>query len=343
MIITRTPYRISFFGGGTDYPAWYQEHGGQVLSATINRYSYVTCRDLPPFFEHKHRVVYSKLENVNSNAQLEHPVVRAIFDKFDIQSGLSIHHDGDLPAWSGIGSSSSFTVGLLQAVYAHQGIHKSPHELSQEAIHIEQDILQECVGCQDQIAASYGGLNHTTIALGGAFEVKPVVVRPDKLQLLQDSLILMYTGQKRFASNFANAKVSNMPKRQMELREIQGMVSEAVAILQSQQGSIEAFAKLLHEAWQLKKRLADCVSNTEVDHIYEQAIKQGTLGGKLCGAGGGGFMFFIVPPEKQSSFLEHFRSMVAFPVQFSQQGASVIWHDYSSHKWGHSHVVGQCL
>lgn len=327
MIITRTPYRISFFGGGTDYPAWYQQHGGAVLSATIDRYSYITCRSLPPFFEHKHRIVYSKLEHVESTVQIKHPVINAIFKKFNIRDGLSIHHDGDLPAWSGIGSSSTFTVGLLQIIYAYHGIHKSPYELAQEAIHIEQNVLQECVGCQDQIAASFGGLNHTKISQAGAFEVKPVVASTEKLQLLQDSLILMYTGKKRFASDFASSKVANMSNRQTELNEIQSMVTDAVSMLQSPHASIESFAKLLHHAWQLKKKLADCVSNSEVDQIYEQAMRQGALGGKLCGAGGGGFMFFIVPPKKQENFLAYFKNMVALPVQFSQQGASVIWHD----------------
>lgn len=330
MIISRTPYRISFFGGGTDYPEWYQNHGGEVLSATIDRYSYVTCRTLPPFFNHKHRVAYSRLEDVVDESAVEHPVVRAAFKKFQFKKGLSIHHDGDLPAWSGIGSSSTFTVGLLQALYAHRGIHKSSHELAVEAIDLEQNVLNECVGCQDQIAASYGGFNHIQIDRSGAFEVRPVVASAEKLQELQNSLILVFTGQKRLASGFANEKVSNIPNREIELREIQAMVNEGISILHSKSGSLTSFAELLHQGWLLKKRLASSVSNSHVNAIYDEAIKHGAMAGKLCGAGGGGFMFFMVPPHRQEGFLDHFKNLVAFPVSFSQQGASVIWHDQVS-------------
>ena len=217
MIITRTPFRISFFGGGTDYPAWSDKHGGSVLATSINKYCYITCRHLPPFFEHKHRIVYSKIENVVEPSEIQHPAVRAVLMNTDCSRGFEIHHDGDLPARSGLGSSSSFTVGLLNALKALEGRHVSQEELAQLAIHIEQNVIRENVGSQDQISAAFGGFNRIEFPRGGGFRVDPVVLPRERLEAFQDHLMLFFTGLSRYASEIAKSKIDNLEQRQKEL------------------------------------------------------------------------------------------------------------------------------
>jgi len=234
MIITRTPFRISFFGGGTDYPAWSREHGGAVLATTINKYCYISCRHLPPFFEHKHRIVYSLIENVRTIDEIRHPAVRAVLATMGVGSdpdGLEIHHDGDLPARSGLGSSSSFTVGLIHAIRALRGQYVSKDELAREAIHIEQDVIGENVGSQDQVSAAFGGLNRIGFRRDGSFDVAPVIVDPARLTLLQDHLMLCFTGISRIASEVARSKIDNLGNRHAELTRMREMVEAAIAIL----------------------------------------------------------------------------------------------------------------
>lgn len=233
MIITRTPFRISFFGGGTDYPAWYQEHGGAVLATTIDKYCHISCRFLPPFFEHKHRIVYSRIENVQTFDQIEHPAVRAILGWAGIERGLEIHHDGDLPARSGIGSSSSFTVGLVHALAALQGRYVSKEDLTRNAIHIEQDLIGEAVGSQDQTSAAHGGFNRIAFNRNGSVTVSPVVLTAERLEQLQSHLMLCFTGFSRIAADIAKAQIANFKSRETELRAMQAMVEEAIQLLQS--------------------------------------------------------------------------------------------------------------
>lgn len=325
MVIVRTPFRISFFGGGTDYPAWYEKNGGAVIAAAINKYCYLTCRYLPPFFEHRIRIVYSKIENCSVVDEIQHPAVRGILKYMNIHRGLEIHHDGDLPARSGIGSSSSFTVGLLHALYALQGKMIDKEKLAKESIHIEQNILKETVGSQDQIMAAYGGFNHITFK-ADEFNVTPITISKERLLSLQLHLMLFYTGIKRTAAKIAETYVSNIDKVEDQLMRMSGFVDESLRILNTS-CDIKEFGKLLHEAWMIKRDLSDKVTNNYVDDLYEAAISAGAIGGKLLGAGGGGFMLFFVPPEKRKDVRKRFSNLIYVPFSFDYRGSQVIFHD----------------
>lgn len=323
MIITRTPFRISFFGGGTDYPRWFHDHGGNVLATTIDKYCYISCRHLPPFFEHTHRIIYSKIENVKHCDEIEHPAVRAVFKWANVQTGLEIHHDGDLPARSGLGSSSSFTVGLVHALSALDGRYVSKEQLASKAIHIEQDIIQENVGSQDQISAAFGGFNRIEFLRDGTFQVSPMVLRKQRLSELQDSLMLFFTGFSRIASEVAKSKIDNLKSREAELNKMQAMVDEAIQILHSEATPLEAFGNLLHQGWLYKRRLSEKVSTPEIDQIYEQAREAGAVGGKLLGAGGGGFMLLFVRPELQQEVRSRLSHLIHVPFRFENTGSRV--------------------
>jgi D-glycero-alpha-D-manno-heptose-7-phosphate kinase len=323
MIITRTPFRISFFGGGTDYPLWFRQHGGRVLATTINKYCYISCRHLPPFFEHKHRIIYSKIENVKRLDEIEHPAVKAVLEWANVERGLEIHHDGDLPARSGLGSSSSFTVGLVNALSALDGRYISKETLASSAIHIEQNLIQENVGSQDQISAAFGGFNRIEFQRDGTFQVSPIILQKERLAELQDSLMLFFTGFSRIASEVAKSKIDNLKNRELELTRMQSMVDVAIQILQSTTAPIDAFGELLHEGWRYKRRLSDKVSTPEIDDIYEQAREAGAIGGKLLGAGGGGFMLLFVKPELRQRVQESLRHLIHVPFQFENSGSRV--------------------
>jgi len=324
MVITRTPFRISFFGGGTDYPAWYRENKGAVLTTTINKYCYINCRYLPPFFEHKHRIVYSKIENVKDINEIIHPAVKAILRFMKIKEGVEIHHDGDLPARTGLGSSSAFTVGLLHALYALKGEMRTKSSLAAEAIHIEQDIIKENVGSQDQIEVAFGGFNKINFNQDATFQVTPIILKKDKLQQLQNHLIFYFTGLSRFASEIAKEQIKNISKKKMELSIMYQMVEEAIKILNSSTTEISKFGKLLHESWKLKRSLTDKISNPRIDEIYTAARESGAVGGKLLGAGGGGFMVFFVKPEDQAKVKQRLKNLLQVPFQFENQGSQII-------------------
>lgn len=324
MIITRTPFRISFFGGGTDYPAWYQEHGGSVLATTINKYCYISLRHLPPFFEHKHRIVYSRIENVREISEIEHPAVRAIFDWAKVDAGLEIHHDGDLPARSGLGSSSSFTVGLVHALNALHGRYTSKEQLASDAINIEQNIIKENVGSQDQISAAFGGLNKIDFHRNGTFDVSPIVISPKRLDELQSHLMLCFTGFSRIASEVAKSKIDNMKNREKELKRMNEMVNEAIILLQDPSTLIDEFGRLLDASWQFKRTLSDRVSTPEIDQIYEQAMQAGAVGGKLLGAGGGGFLLLCVRPENQAQVRDKLDKLIHVPFKLDNSGSRVV-------------------
>ena len=324
MIITRTPFRISFFGGGTDYPAWFREHGGTVLATSIDKYCYITCRHLPPFFEHKHRIVYSRIENVNENNEIEHPSVRAVLNWAKVQKGLEIHHDGDLPARSGLGSSSSFTVGLIHALKALRGEMIDKDSLARDAIHVEQNIIQENVGSQDQISATFGGFNRIEFHRDDTFDVSPVIIKNTRQKELSDHLMLFFTGFTRIASDIAQSKINNLQKRETELNHMRDMVDEAITILHNTNLSIDEFGKLLDTSWKYKRSLSDRVTTPEIDEIYNAATKAGAIGGKILGAGGGGFILLFAKPEDQPAIRERLNKLVYVPFNFDNSGSRVV-------------------
>lgn len=324
MIITRTPFRISFFGGGTDYPGWFQEHGGVVFATSIDKYCYISCRHLPPFFEHKHRIVYSHIENVRTIEEIEHPAVRAVLGWAGVKHGLEIHHDGDLPARSGLGSSSSFTVGLVHALRALDGRYISKEQLARSAIDIEQNVIKENVGSQDQISAAFGGLNRIEFRRNGSFEVSPVILSPERIEQLQSHLMLCFTGFSRIASEVAKSTIDNFKQRETELKSMKEMVGEAIAMLQDPHASLDEFGRLLDRSWKFKRSLSDKVSTPEIDHIYDEALRAGAIGGKILGAGGGGFILLFARPENQAAVRERLAKLIHVPFRFEDSGSRVV-------------------
>ena len=301
MIITSTPLRISFFGGGTDYPIWYKEFGGSVLSTTINKCCYITCRRLPPFFEYHSRISYSTVENVSRNSAIQHPSVRGCLQFLGIDEGVEIHHVADLPARTGLGTSSAFTVGLLHALYALKNQMCDKRALATEAIHVEQDLLGEAVGAQDQVSAAYGGFNRINFHHDGSIHVKRMLPSSDRLAELEQHLALYFTGFSRTASEIAQEQLRMTPHKKQELNTMLQFVDEAEAIVANPKRSLNEFGRLLNESWQIKRTLTQKISNANIDEIYEAGIDAGALGGKLLGAGGGGFMLFFVPPERREA------------------------------------------
>ncbi|MGA2029939.1 MAG: kinase [Verrucomicrobiota bacterium] len=334
MIISRTPFRISFFGGGTDYPAWYRQNGGAVLAATINKYCYLTCRYLPPFFEHRIRVVYSKIENCHRVDEVVHPSARETLRFLKMDRGIEIHHDGDLPGRSGMGSSSAFTVGLLHALYALKGQIVGKKRLAVESIHLEQEILKETVGSQDQVCAAYGGVNRINFFQNGDFSVLPTTVSQERLDELNSYLMLFYTGIKRTASDVASSYVTKMEERAGLLNKMRECVDKSCEILNGKKDLI-AFGELLHEAWLAKRALSDKVSNAEVDSLFDDAREKGAVGGKLLGAGGGGFVLLFVPPKHQAGIKKYFSRLIHVPFKFEFSGSQIIFfdieEDFSTH------------
>ena len=326
MIISRTPFRISFFGGGTDYPAWYRKHGGAVLATTIDKYCYLLCRYLPPFFDYRISVVYRQTERCQTIDEITHPAVREVLRYLNMYRGVDIHYAGDLPARSGMGSSSSFTVGLLHALYALKGQMPSKRQLALESVYIEQELLKETVGSQDQVSAAYGGFNHITFLPDGEIAVRPMTLTRERISELNSLLMLFYTGIKRTASNIAESYVEDIESREKQLRIMSDMVDEAISILSSGQ-DITRFGALLHETWQAKRTLSSRVSNSYVDEIYEQARSAGAIGGKVTGAGGGGFMLLFVPPSRQREVREKLNKLVYVPFKFEFSGSQIIFYD----------------
>jgi D-glycero-alpha-D-manno-heptose-7-phosphate kinase len=326
MIICRTPFRISFFGGGTDYPHWYRAHGGAVLATTIDKYCYLTCRYLPPFFEHRFRIVYRKIETCRSVEEIGHPAVREALRFLRVERGVELHHDGDLPARSGMGSSSAFTVGLLHALHALLGEMPTRTQLTREALHIEQEVLQETVGSQDQVMAAHGGFRHVKFHPDGEVEISPLILPPGRLAELKAHLMLCYTGIARTAADVARSYVVGIESRRRQLRIMKELVEESIDVLASGM-DIRAFGDLLHEAWQTKRTLSDAVSNGEVDELYERARAAGALGGKLTGAGGGGFLLLFVPPERQPAVRAALGGLIHVPFEFETAGSQIVFYE----------------
>lgn len=327
MIITRTPFRISFLGGGTDYPAWYKKHGrGAVLSTTINKYCYLNCRYLPPFFRHKYAINYSKRELTKDIQSIKHPSVRESMNLVKPDAGIELNHAGDLPKMSGVGSSSAFTVGLLHSLYSLKGEVKTKRELALDAIHVEQNMIGENVGSQDQVSAAFGGLNK--IEFGGPQEimVSPIIIRSEKLDQLCSNLMLFFTNTSRDGTKIAKNWIKNTDQNKSYLKNMLAMVDEGQNILTSKNGNLDDFGKLLHKGWEIKKKLANNITNSKIDAMYEQALKNGALGGKLLGAGGGGFILFYAPPEAQQKIKETFKKFIYVPFKFDNLGTQVIYY-----------------
>jgi len=327
MVISRTPFRISFFGGGTDYPVWYRHNPGAALATTIDKYCYITCGFLPPFFECKHRIVYSKWEMANKISEIQHPSVRETLRFLKIKGGISIQHVGDLPARSGMGSSSSFTVGLLNALYALKGKIVSKKQLALEAIDIEQNWMKEHIGSQDQVTVSFGGFNKMEFKGGrNNIEVTPVTVDQKKIRLFQNHLMLFFTGLSRTASEIAEEQIKTIPQKKRELNRMYEMVQEAINILNEDRPSFTRFGKLLHENWEIKRTLSSKITNTRIDEIYKTARRAGAIGGKILGAGGGGFILFFVKPELQHKVKAKLRQLLYVPFKFEELGSQIIYY-----------------
>ncbi len=324
MIITRTPFRISFFGGGVDYPVWYREHGGKVLSTTFNKYCYISCRYLPPFFDYKYLIRYRLREETESVSEINHPSVRECLKYLNVSKGIEVVHTSDIPAMSGVGSSSSFTVGLLNALYALKGEMVTKRTLARDAIHVEQNLIKENVGSQDQVAAAFGGFNKIEFGGEKEFYTYPVTIKQSKIELIQSHLMLFFTGFSRCSSDIAGEQIKQTPKKKSELKTMMEMVDEAISILNRDSDDVSDFGKLLHESWQLKRGLTNLISNSKIDAIYEKAMRSGALGGKLLGAGGGGFILFFAPPEFQSSIKQKLKDFLYVPFGFESLGSQVI-------------------
>ncbi|WP_421781075.1 kinase [Kiloniella litopenaei] len=330
MIVAKAPYRISFFGGGSDYPEWFNEHGGAFLSTAIDHFVFVSVRTKAPFTRNKYRILWRIVEEVENKADIQHPVVREALSLLDIKDCMDITYFGDLPSGTGMGSSSSFTVALLAALHASQNSQPNDLELANEAIKIEREKLNETVGIQDQIAAAFGGFNHVTIQPGGKFSITKVLLSSSRLKEFNDRLLLVYTGVTRHASVVAKSKVSNFDKTEKSIQRLQEMVTEGHQILEGNQ-NLDDFGKLLHEAWMQKRGLASSVTNDSINNLYEHGLKHGALGGKLLGAGGGGFMLFFVKEGMRSQLQKQLNNYAIVPLNVAAPGVTVSMQDTNTH------------
>lgn len=323
MVITKTPYRVSFFGGGSDFPAWYLDHGGAVLSTTINKYCYISLRNLPRFFDHVHRFVYSDIESVKNVDEIKHPAIRGILSEMNWRDGIEMHHDGDLPARSGLGASSSFSVGLLNALYALRGLRRSPEQLALEAINIEQNIIGESVGSQDQVAAAFGGFNKISFLRTGGFKVDPVILPLGRNQELLDHLMLFYSGESRYSARIEASKIESIEKSTIHFNKIYDSVDRSISILESATEDISNFGELLEQIWQEKKSLSPLVTSEAIEYMHTNAIAAGAIGFKVLGAGGGGFCLVFASPENQPKIRYALGKFLEIPFAFERQGSSV--------------------
>jgi len=319
MVISRTPFRISFFGGGTDYPVWYKEHGGAVIAMAIDKYCYITCRELPRFFDYNIRAVYSNIELCSHVDELDHPSIRETLKHLDKTNNIEIHHDGDIPARSGIGSSSSFTVGLVNAVRASQGLYTSKKELAEIAIHIEQNLIGECVGSQDQILAAYGGFNYVEFK-DKDFSVTPIIGNAEKITR---NILLVFTGMSRVANDVT--KCYDFKKAERELTEMQVLTREGLMAVRD--GDWNRFGLLIDEGWKLKKAFSDKITTPLIDDMYDKAKKAGAVSAKLIGAGSGGFLMIYAEPEKHPGILEALGNPIHVPFSVDSMGSSIIYYN----------------
>lgn len=322
MIITRTPFRISFFGGGTDYPLWYRKYGGSVLSTTINKYCYISCRYLPPFFDVKYLIRYSNREAVKHLSEINHPSVRECLTFSQVEKGIEMVHTSDIPAQSGVASSSAFTVGFLHALHALKGEIVTKRQLGREAIHVEQNMIGENVGSQDQVAVSFGGFNRIDFGGESDFYVTPITLVKERIDELQAHMLLFFTGFSRNASVIAAEQIKNTPQKTNELTTMQSLVNEAINVFRCN-SDITEFGRLLDESWRLKRSLTDLITTDAIDEMYDIALKNGAIGGKILGAGGGGFLLIFAPPERHTVIKEKI-GLLHVPFEFENLGSQII-------------------
>lgn len=322
MIITKTPFRMSFFGGGTDMESFFREHGGAVISTTFDKYCYVNVRHLPRFFDYKTELIYSQIERVTDVDEIDHPAIRNAMKMLDMHE-IRLTYEGDLPARSGLGTSSSFAVGMLSAFYALKGKYADKKKLAQDAILLERVLCNEAGGWQDQIAASYGGLNRINFTPDG-FNVRPIIIRPERKRQLNDNLMMFFTGFTRLSCEVQKANTSSSAERTAQLLEMLALVDDAEQVLTDKNSDLDDFGRLLNTTWQLKKGKGSVVSTSDIDQLYEKGMKAGALGGKLLGAGGGGFLIFYVRPEHQQAVKEAMNGLLHIPFRFEEGGTRVI-------------------
>lgn len=322
MVIAQVPFRMSFFGGGTDFPAFYEKYGGKVISSSIDKYCYVSVRHLPPFFEYSNEITYSVKEQVKTVAEIKHPAIREAMKYLDMQD-LIVNYNADLPARSGLGTSSSFAVALLMSFYALKGKYIDKKRLAEEAIYLERVLCNESGGVQDQIAAAYGGLNKIIFSSDG-FQVVPIVISNERKQRLNDNLMMFFTGFSRFSPNIQIEHEKAIKIKEQQLKDMLSLVDEAEKSMIS--GDLDEFGRLLDYTWQLKRSFNSTVSTEVIDQFYHTAMKAGALGGKLLGAGGGGFLLMYVQPEQQESVRRALSSLKEIPIRFEDGGARILYY-----------------
>ena len=324
MIITKTPFRMSFFGGGTDVPSFFTEYGGAVISSTFNKYCYVNVRHLPRFFDYKTQIVYSKMERVAENEAIQHPMIRECMKYLDMHE-LSVMYDADLPARTGLGTSSSFAVGMLSAFYALKGKYVGRKKLADDAIYLERVLCKEAGGLQDQIAAAFGGLNRIDFA-SDRYKVSPIIISPERKKLLNQSLMLFFTGFSRFSAEIQETTIGGIMEKTNQLLEMEALVDEAEQILIDKSRDLNDFGRLLDLSWRLKRSVGSNITTSSIDSLYELGISAGALGGKLLGAGGGGFLLFYVEPDKQACVRKALNSLLEVPFEFENIGTDIIYY-----------------
>jgi len=324
MIITKTPFRMSFFGGGTDMPSYFKEHGGAVLSTTFDKYVYVTVRHLPRFFDYTTELVYSKTERITKIDDMEHPMVRNAMKMLDMKE-LHISYDADLPARTGLGTSSTFAVGLLNAFYCLKGKYASKKQLANDAIYLERTLCNEAGGWQDQIAASFGGLNRIDFK-EDRYHVNPVIISPERKEQLNNNLMLFFTGFTRFSADIQKNTQTTMQDKLKQLEQMHHLVDEAQAVLENKHSDLDDFGRLLDVTWKLKRQTGNSISTGSIDELYAKGMEAGALGGKLLGAGGGGFLLFYVTPEKQKEVKQALSNLMEVPFKFENSGTRVIYY-----------------
>lgn len=330
MIITKTPFRMSFFGGGTDMESYFKENYGAVLSTTFDKYCYVNVRHLPRFFDYETELTYSKIERVSSIDDIMHPAIRNAMKMLDMHE-IRLTYEADLPARSGLGTSSSFAVGMLNAFYALKGKYADKKKLADDAIFLERELCQEMGGWQDQIAASYGGFNRINFGPDG-YEVLPVIISPERKKQLNDNLLMYFTGFTRFSSDVQKANNITVEEKKNQLKQMYELVDEAEAVLTDNNRDLDDFGRLLDKTWRLKRETGAAISTESIDELYERTIAAGALGGKLLGAGGGGFFVFYVQPEKRQAVMDCMNSLLYVPFKFENGGTRVIHYSPEEYK-----------
>lgn len=331
MIITKTPFRMSFFGGGTDIESFFREYGGAVLSTTFDKYCYVNVRHLPRFFDYSTEISYSKTERVIDVDKIEHPAVRNAMKMLDMHE-IRLTYEADLPARSGLGTSSSFAVGMLNAFYALKGKYADKKRLADEAIYLERVLCNEAGGWQDQIAASFGGMNRIEFNKDGTYDVKPIIIHPDRKKLLNDNLLMFFTGFTRFSSEMQKANAIGYAEKVKQLQQMYDLVDEAETVLEDKHRDLDDFGRLLNKTWRLKRQTGKAITTNEIDALYNKGITAGALGGKLLGAGGGGFIVFYVQPEKREAIMEAMKDLLYVPFRFEDGGTRVIHYSPESYE-----------